>query len=90
MVGPNGTVSAMIYGRAWSAKLCGPPISLLLLSSSFGEESCPKGNFLKLLKIENGIKINQGGQNRHRDPLKTFSGRVQNHYSLKGPKLENH
>jgi hypothetical protein len=43
-------------------------------SKHFVRKWFPKGSFLEIPKIGNGIKIDQWRQDRHWDPLKTLSG----------------
>ena len=73
-LGPNGTVIIVVSWKAGSRE--GPPGSLgvFILFRPLGRKGCPKGAFLKTMKIENGTKNKFFRIFRHWDPLKTLPG----------------
>ena len=73
-LGPNGTVITMVSWKAGSRTKRQPAFFLLLPWRPSTRKWCPKGAFLKIMKIENGTKIQLFIKVQHLDPLKTVLG----------------
>ena len=72
---PNGTRITVVSWKAGSRKGRSPYFGELGFWRLLGQKGRPKGAFLKILKIEDGTKIQLFIIGRRLDPLKTIPGR---------------